>query len=44
MMAIQRLWDWGTAYDLFVNLAVLHDPATLGLRRRIRPGCGRCTI
>jgi DNA-binding transcriptional ArsR family regulator len=26
------LWDWGTAYDLFVSLDVLHDPAEYGLR------------
>jgi len=25
-------WDWGTAYDLFVSLLVLHDPQTFGLR------------
>jgi DNA-binding HxlR family transcriptional regulator len=25
-------WDWGTAYDLFVSLAVLHDPAEFGVR------------
>lgn len=27
------LWDWGTAYDLFVSLEVLHKPAEFGLRR-----------
>jgi DNA-binding transcriptional ArsR family regulator len=26
------LWDWGTAYDLFVSLAVLHEPSEFGLR------------
>jgi len=26
------LWDWGTAYDLFVSLDVLHNPAEYGLR------------
>ncbi|MGD8791046.1 MAG: metalloregulator ArsR/SmtB family transcription factor [Anaerolineae bacterium] len=31
-MVTQLLWDWGTAYDLFVSLAVLHDPATFGVR------------
>ena len=32
-MALPRLlWDWGTAYDLFVSLAVLHEPAEFGLR------------
>jgi DNA-binding transcriptional ArsR family regulator len=25
-------WDWGTAYDLFVSLAVLHDPSYFGVR------------
>jgi DNA-binding transcriptional ArsR family regulator len=25
-------WDWGTAYDLFVSLVVLHDPADFGVR------------
>jgi DNA-binding transcriptional ArsR family regulator len=28
----QLLWDWGTAYDLFVSLAVLHDPGDFGVR------------
>lgn len=31
-MATQLLWDWGTAYDLFVSLVVLHEPATFGVR------------
>jgi DNA-binding transcriptional ArsR family regulator len=26
------LWDWGTAYDLFVSLGVLHKPADFGVR------------
>jgi DNA-binding transcriptional ArsR family regulator len=26
------LWDWGTAYDLFASLHVLHDPDKFGLR------------
>lgn len=26
------LWDWGTAYDLFVSLEVLHQPAVFGVR------------
>ena len=26
------LWDWGTAYDLFASLHVLHHPAKFGLR------------
>ena len=25
-------WDWGTAYDLFVSLRVLHQPAEFGVR------------
>ncbi len=25
-------WDWGTAYDLFASLVVLHDPEKYGLR------------
>ena len=25
-------WDWGTAYDLFVSLVVLHDPVSFGVR------------
>jgi DNA-binding transcriptional ArsR family regulator len=26
------LWDWGTAYDLFASLHVLHHPENFGLR------------
>ena len=26
------LWDWGTAYDLFASLHVLHEPEQFGLR------------
>lgn len=26
------LWDYGTAYDLFISLKVLHEPARVGLR------------
>lgn len=26
------LWDWGTAYDLFCSLRVLHEPGHYGLR------------
>jgi DNA-binding transcriptional ArsR family regulator len=26
-------WDWGTAYDLFMSLVVLHKPAEFGVRR-----------
>jgi DNA-binding transcriptional ArsR family regulator len=25
-------WDWGTAYDLFTSLSVLHEPNKFGLR------------
>ena len=25
-------WDWGTAYDFFISLSVLHNPQTFGLR------------
>jgi DNA-binding transcriptional ArsR family regulator len=32
MKSQQLLWDWGTAYDLFASLVVLHDPAEFGLR------------
>jgi DNA-binding transcriptional ArsR family regulator len=28
----QLFWDWGTAYDLFVSLAVLHEPGDFGVR------------
>jgi DNA-binding transcriptional ArsR family regulator len=28
----QLYWDWGTAYDLFVSLVVLHKPAEFGVR------------
>jgi DNA-binding transcriptional ArsR family regulator len=26
------LWEWGTAYDMFISLAVLHEPADFGVR------------
>jgi len=32
MTSPQLLWDWGTAYDLFVSLAVLHEPGEFGVR------------
>jgi DNA-binding transcriptional ArsR family regulator len=32
MTSPRLLWDWGTAYDLFVSLEVLHQPAEFGLR------------
>lgn len=28
----QISWDWGTAYDLFLSLMVLHNPEDFGLR------------
>jgi DNA-binding transcriptional ArsR family regulator len=28
----QLLWDWGTAYDLFISLEVLHEPGKFGVR------------
>jgi DNA-binding transcriptional ArsR family regulator len=31
-MTSQLLWDWGTAYDLFISLEVLHEPAQFGVR------------
>ncbi|HSR31541.1 MAG TPA: metalloregulator ArsR/SmtB family transcription factor [Anaerolineae bacterium] len=32
MTTPQLFWDWGTAYDLFVSLAVLHQPGDFGVR------------
>jgi DNA-binding transcriptional ArsR family regulator len=32
MAAPRLLWDWGTAYDFFVSLEVLHRPAEFGVR------------
>lgn len=29
---ITLIWDWGTAYEFFVSLSVLHDPEYHGLR------------
>ena len=29
---IKIIWDWGTAYDLFCSLRVLHEPGHYGLR------------
>src|SRR5690348_10769588 len=29
---ITLLWDWGTAYELFVSLNVLHNPEHHGVR------------
>ncbi len=31
-LAPELLWELGTAYDLFMSLEVLHDPAQFGLR------------
>jgi hypothetical protein len=28
----QLLWEWGTAYDLFASLEILHNPTDFGLR------------
>jgi len=32
MTSPKLLWDWGTAYDLFISLEVLHRPADFGVR------------
>jgi DNA-binding transcriptional ArsR family regulator len=32
MASPQLLWDWGTAYDLFISLDILHNPADFGVR------------
>jgi DNA-binding transcriptional ArsR family regulator len=32
MTVPQLLWEWGTAYDLFMSLEVLHNPADFGVR------------
>ena len=32
METSQLLWDWGTAYDLFISLMILHKPSNFGLR------------
>jgi DNA-binding transcriptional ArsR family regulator len=32
METSQLLWDWGTAYDLFISLGILHKPSKFGLR------------
>lgn len=32
MKAKEILWEWGTGYDLFASLVVLHDPNRFGLR------------
>lgn len=29
---MKLMWDWGTAYDLFVSIEALHEPAKFGLR------------
>jgi DNA-binding transcriptional ArsR family regulator len=33
MTSPQLEWDWGTAYDLFISLAVLHKPSEFSVRR-----------
>jgi DNA-binding transcriptional ArsR family regulator len=32
MAPTKLFWDWGTAYDLFISLEVLHNPAAFGVR------------
>ncbi|GAB4265694.1 MAG: hypothetical protein Kow0080_06120 [Candidatus Promineifilaceae bacterium] len=32
MTKTKLLWDYGTAYDMFISLAVLHEPDRYGLR------------
>lgn len=32
MTQIKLLWDKGTAYDFFISMVVIHDPAKYGLR------------
>ncbi len=32
MTTTKLLWDYGTAYDMFISLAVLHEPDRYGLR------------
>ena len=32
MTSPRLLWDWGTAYDLFISLEVLHEPDKFGVR------------
>jgi len=32
MVSPQLLWDWGTAYDMFISLDVLHQPADFDIR------------
>ena len=32
MTSPQLFWDWGTAYDLFISLEVLHSPSSFGVR------------
>lgn len=31
-------WDWGTAYDLFISLDVLHEPSDYGVRPKWAAG------
>jgi DNA-binding transcriptional ArsR family regulator len=38
MITPQLRWDWGTAYDLFASLEVLHRPADYGLRAKWAAG------
>jgi len=32
MTVPELLWEWGTAYDLFMSLEVLHNPSDFGVR------------
>jgi DNA-binding transcriptional ArsR family regulator len=32
MTSPKLFWDWGTAYDLFISLEVLHEPDKFGVR------------
>lgn len=32
MTSPQLFWNWGTAYDLFISLEVLHNPSSFGVR------------
>ncbi len=38
MTTPRLLWDWGTAYDMFVSLEVLHRPGDFGLRAKWAAG------
>jgi DNA-binding transcriptional ArsR family regulator len=42
MTSAQLLWDWGTAYDLFISLGVLHEPDKFGVRGAWAAGVRAC--